>query len=259
MNAINQREFLRPHAARVPLGNRLRLRRGCARVAALERRLLRAAGRSAVGRTSPIRSRPSRRCCRPRPRASSSCSCTAARATSTRSTTSPTLIGMDGKTIAVKTFGRGGHKNEGRIVEPRWKFQQYGQCGKWVSDLFPHLGDCVDDIAFLHSMTAESPIHGSAMLHDELGQAPQRQPVPRLVGQLRPGQRQREPARLRRDARPDRRADQRGQELVERLHAGHATRARCSAPTARRSSISHLPAGMTRAAAARPARHAARE
>jgi len=71
---------------------------------------------------------------------------------------------MDGKTIKVKTFGRGGHKQEGRIVEPRWKFKQYGQCGKWVSDLFPHLTRHVDDIAFIHSMTADSPIHGSAML-----------------------------------------------------------------------------------------------
>jgi hypothetical protein len=76
----------------------------------------------------------------------------------------PAMVGMDGKTIAVKTHGRGGHKNEGRIVEPRWKFQQYGQSGKWVSDLFPHLATQVDDIAFMHSMTAESPIHGSAML-----------------------------------------------------------------------------------------------
>jgi hypothetical protein len=76
----------------------------------------------------------------------------------------PQMVGMDGKTIAVKTHGRGGHKNEGRIVEPRWRFQQHGQCGKWVSTLFPHLGECADDIAFLHSMTAESPIHGSAML-----------------------------------------------------------------------------------------------
>ncbi len=76
----------------------------------------------------------------------------------------PNMIGMDGKTVDVKTFGRGGHRNGGRIVEPRWKFKQYGQCGKWVSDLFPNLGECVDDIAFLHSMTADSPIHGSAML-----------------------------------------------------------------------------------------------
>jgi len=76
----------------------------------------------------------------------------------------PKMYGMDGKTIDVKTFGRGGHKNQGRIVEPKWKFKQYGQCGKWVSELFPHVADCVDDIAFIHSMTADSPIHGSAML-----------------------------------------------------------------------------------------------
>ena len=76
----------------------------------------------------------------------------------------PSMYGMDGKTIEVKTFGRGGHRNQGRIVEPRWKFKQYGECGKWVSDLFPHLSGCVDDIAFIHSMTADSPIHGSAML-----------------------------------------------------------------------------------------------
>lgn len=76
----------------------------------------------------------------------------------------PAMNGMDGKTVTVKTFGRAGHRNEGRIVEPRWKFKRYGQCDKWVSDLFPNLGECVDDIAFLHSMTADSPIHGSAML-----------------------------------------------------------------------------------------------
>lgn len=76
----------------------------------------------------------------------------------------PSMVGMDGKTVNVKTFGRGGHRNAGRVVEPRWKFKQYGECGKWVSDLFPHVGQCVDDIAFLHSMTADSPIHGSAML-----------------------------------------------------------------------------------------------
>ena len=71
---------------------------------------------------------------------------------------------MDGKTIAVKTFGRGGKRNEGRVVGPKWAFKQYGECGKWVSDLFPNLATCVDDIAFIHSMYAESPIHGSAML-----------------------------------------------------------------------------------------------
>ena len=81
----------------------------------------------------------------------------------------PKMYGMDNKTVDVKTFGRGGHKNKGRIVEPRWKFKQYGECGKYVSDLFPNLGQRVDDIAFVHSMIADSPIHGSAMLQMNTG------------------------------------------------------------------------------------------
>ena len=76
----------------------------------------------------------------------------------------PKLYPLDGKTIEVKTFGRGGHRNKGRVVGPKWKFKPYGKCGKMVSDLFPHVGSCSDDIAFLHSMYADSPIHGSAML-----------------------------------------------------------------------------------------------
>jgi hypothetical protein len=81
----------------------------------------------------------------------------------------PAMKGMDGKTIKVKTSGRGGRKDQGRIVEPKWAFKQYGECGKWVSDLFPHVGSCVDDIAFVHSMTADSPQHGSAMLQMNSG------------------------------------------------------------------------------------------
>jgi hypothetical protein len=76
----------------------------------------------------------------------------------------PELYKLDGKTIPVKTFGRGGHKAVGRVVGPKWQFKPYGKSGKLVSDLFPHIGSCVDDIAFLHGMYAESPIHGSALL-----------------------------------------------------------------------------------------------
>lgn len=76
----------------------------------------------------------------------------------------PKLYPLDGKMIPLQTFGRGGKKKQGRVVGPKWKFKKYGQCGKQVSDLFPHLATCVDDIAFMHSMYAESPIHGSAML-----------------------------------------------------------------------------------------------
>ncbi len=82
----------------------------------------------------------------------------------------PELYPLDGKTIDVKTFGRGGHKNQGRVVGPKWGFKPYGQAGKMVSDLFPNVAQHVDDIAFIHSMTADSPIHGSAMLMMNSGQ-----------------------------------------------------------------------------------------
>jgi hypothetical protein len=76
----------------------------------------------------------------------------------------PNLYPLDNKTIEVKTFGRAGHRNTGRVVGPKWKFKQYGESGKYISDLFPNLGRCADDIAFIHSMYADSPLHGSALL-----------------------------------------------------------------------------------------------
>jgi len=44
-----------------------------------------------------------------------------------------------------------------------WPFQQHGQCGRWISDLFPKLAQRVDDIAFIHSMQSKSALHGPAM------------------------------------------------------------------------------------------------
>ncbi len=76
----------------------------------------------------------------------------------------PKLFELDGQTVPVRTKGRGGERNQGRVVGPKWKFRQYGQSGQWISNLFPHLASCADEIAFLKSMTADSPLHGSAML-----------------------------------------------------------------------------------------------
>ena len=54
----------------------------------------------------------------------------------------PSMYGMDGKTVEVKTFGRGGHKNQGRIVEPRWKFTDLGvdAPNRRVELRHPHVG-----------------------------------------------------------------------------------------------------------------------
>jgi len=81
----------------------------------------------------------------------------------------PKLYQLNDKTIDIKTFGRGGKKNKGRVVGPKWGFKPYGQSGKMISDLFPHVGSMVDDISFIHSMEADSPIHGSAMLNMNSG------------------------------------------------------------------------------------------
>ncbi len=41
-----------------------------------------------------------------------------------------------------------------------WKFRQRGECGRWVSDLFPKLAGCVDDMAFINSMQSRTALHG---------------------------------------------------------------------------------------------------
>src|SRR5438128_167788 len=63
----------------------------------------------------------------------------------------PKLYELDGQMIDVNTFGRGGRRSRSRVVGPKWTFRPYGQCGKQVSQLFPHLATCVDDMAFIHS------------------------------------------------------------------------------------------------------------
>lgn len=44
-----------------------------------------------------------------------------------------------------------------------WKFRQHGECGRWMSDLFPKLAAKVDDMAFIHSMQSKTALHGPAM------------------------------------------------------------------------------------------------
>ncbi len=50
----------------------------------------------------------------------------------------------------------------GKVMQSPWKFKQYGESGAWVSDLFPHVAQCVDDIAFVKTMTSKFPEHTTA-------------------------------------------------------------------------------------------------
>jgi hypothetical protein len=50
----------------------------------------------------------------------------------------------------------------GAVMKSPWDWKQYGQCGKWMSSLVPHLADCVDDMTFFPSMVSKSNVHGPA-------------------------------------------------------------------------------------------------
>lgn len=52
--------------------------------------------------------------------------------------------------------------NPGVVMPSPWSWKQYGHSGKWVSSLFPHTAECVDDIAFVSSLVSKSNIHGPA-------------------------------------------------------------------------------------------------
>jgi hypothetical protein len=45
-----------------------------------------------------------------------------------------------------------------------WEFQQRGQSGLWVSELFPHIAGIADDLCIIRSMVGQQPLHGQQNL-----------------------------------------------------------------------------------------------
>src|SRR4029079_14047544 len=37
-----------------------------------------------------------------------------------------------------------------RVIPPYWEFRRRGESGRWIPSLLPHLGERVDDMAFIH-------------------------------------------------------------------------------------------------------------
>lgn len=74
----------------------------------------------------------------------------------------PELVKRDGQPLPgsekLVTF----QGENGNLVAPQWTFRPRGECGKWTSDLLPRMGELVDDLCFIHSMTAKSNTHGPA-------------------------------------------------------------------------------------------------
>jgi hypothetical protein len=58
----------------------------------------------------------------------------------------------------------------GNLLASPWKFQKYGQSGIEVSDLFPQIGSCIDDICVIRSMNGGDQVsHGPALLNINTG------------------------------------------------------------------------------------------
>lgn len=73
----------------------------------------------------------------------------------------PELFRADGK----KTGSGGGLSNQQRVLlKPFWEFRPGGTCGTLVSDLFPHLRECMDDICVIRSLNGNDNEHYNATL-----------------------------------------------------------------------------------------------
>ena len=79
----------------------------------------------------------------------------------------------DGKQIDFTgvRFGTFGEVSKRRLMKPLWDFQQYGQCGQWVSSLFPHMAGHVDKMSVIKSMQTDQPVHPDAFVQLHTGSA----------------------------------------------------------------------------------------
>ncbi len=57
----------------------------------------------------------------------------------------------------------------GNLLQSPWKFNQHGQSGAWVSELFPHVAGAVDDLCIINSMHGSNSRHGGALLELHTG------------------------------------------------------------------------------------------
>ena len=80
----------------------------------------------------------------------------------------PMLNKWDGKRLPVKLKTE---RITGAAMGSPFKFKRYGQSGIEVSELFPHVGECIDDISVIRSMHTNVPNHEPSLLMMNCGEA----------------------------------------------------------------------------------------
>ncbi|MFM7160398.1 MAG: DUF1501 domain-containing protein [Planctomycetaceae bacterium] len=74
----------------------------------------------------------------------------------------PELARLHGQALGPKEKPEGFTAPAGAVMKSPFEFQQHGQCGQWVSSVFPHQAGIVDDLAFLMAMSSKTNVHGPA-------------------------------------------------------------------------------------------------
>lgn len=67
-------------------------------------------------------------------------------------------------------------KTGGLLMSP-FKFQKYGEAGIEVSDIFPHIGSCIDEICVIRSMHTNIPNHEPSLLMMNSGETQPTRPA----------------------------------------------------------------------------------
>jgi hypothetical protein len=80
----------------------------------------------------------------------------------------PQLIKDDGKPLPFEK-PRVQFSQTGNLLKSPWAFAQHGESGAWVSELFPEVAKCVDDLCFIKSMHGSNEAHGGALLKIHTG------------------------------------------------------------------------------------------
>jgi hypothetical protein len=82
----------------------------------------------------------------------------------------PELTKRDGQTLQGFDNATGFFPDQvGPLMKSPFRFRQHGQCGAWVSDLFPNLAQHVDRMAFLYSCWTDSNNHSPALFKINTG------------------------------------------------------------------------------------------
>src|SRR5271165_3185128 len=86
----------------------------------------------------------------------------------------PALAKYAGKALPTPNLRT--ERKTGAAFPSPYKFQKYGKSGLEVSEIFPHVASCIDDICVIRSMHADVPNHEPSLLLMNCGEARQIQP-----------------------------------------------------------------------------------